>query len=149
MSMQARADNKNFPFILSGNSFVRDNETILTDGARSTVLKFGTVMAQVAATGKWVPQTSLTATDGTCTARGIYVGADIAAAALVAGDVVGCPILVGGGCSLDSQQVVLENSLTLASVVGGTTINARTVRDDLVRCGIFVESTVDIGGLET
>ena len=148
MTVQASGSNLNFPFVLSGDSLIKDTETLLQDAGRSAVLAFGTLMAKVAASGKWVPLTDETATDGTATARGIYLGDEVAAADLVAGDVVGAPILVGSACTIDSQQLTIENSKTLATVVGAATVNARTVEDDLASFGIFVESTIDIDELE-
>jgi hypothetical protein len=147
MTVQSRADQANLAFILSGNSLFRDNETILTDAARVAPLVFGTVMAKVSASGKWVPFTDPTAVDGTATARGVYIGPDITAAALVAGDVVGVPVLFGGCCTIDAQQLVIETG-TLATVVGAATVNNHTVQDDLARFGIFVEDTIDIDAFE-
>jgi hypothetical protein len=157
MAMQSSATLKNFPLILSGALLVRDNETLLTDGARATVLKRGTVMAQVAASKKWVPLTDIAAvTTGAAVARGILLSEDVTAAALVAGDVTGQVILVGGAAvTLDAQQVVLENSLTLNTVVSddpagadNDVVNVRRIEDDLARIGLFVENTIDISKLE-
>lgn len=148
MGVQVSTTNQNFPFILSGESKIKDNETILTNGARATVLKQFTVMAQVAASKKWVPLTDVTATDGTCTARGILLSGDIAAASLVAGDVTGQMILVAGPCTVDTQQLVLENNYTVDTVVATGTVNARRIEDDLARVGILAEYTIDITGLE-
>lgn len=155
MTVQARTDQTNFPFILSGNTFTKDSETILTDGVRSTPLLPRTVMAQVAASRKWVPLTDVAALDGTNAARGIYMGDSITAAALVAGDVTNCPILVGGCCTVDGGLLVLENSLTINSVCSDDpagadngVVNTRRVEDDLAQIGIFVKSTIDIDKLE-
>jgi hypothetical protein len=157
MAMQSSATLKNFPLILSGALLVRDNETLLTDGARATVLKRGTVMAQVAASKKWVPLTDIAAvTTGAAVARGILLSEDVTAAALVAGDVTGQVILVGGAAvTLDAQQVVLENYLTLNTVVSddpagadNDVVNVRRNEDDLARIGLFVENTIDISKLE-
>ena len=156
MSVQNRTDFTNYVFVRSGSTFTRENETILQDAARATPLLKFTVMAQIAATKKWVPLTDVAALDGTNTARGIYVGEDITAAALVAGDVTVCPILVGFGCTVDRQLIVLENALTLDSVCSDDSagadngpVNVRRVEDDLVRVGIFAEYTFDIDRHET
>lgn len=156
MAVQNRTDQKNFPFFLSGSTIVKDNETILTDGARATVLKFGTVMAQIASTRKWVPLTDVAVQTGENTARGVYVGEDITAAALVAGDITNCPIVVGGLCTVDGGLLVLENSLTINSVCSddpagadNAPVNVRRIEDDLARIGIFVKTTIDIDLLET
>lgn len=158
MAVQGRTDFKNFALVLSGETFVRDSETLLTNGARATVLKYGTLMAQVASTKKWVPLTDVAAAaTGENTARGIYVGDDIAAATLVAGDVTNCPIIVAGGpATVDSSLLVLENSLTINSVVSDDpagadngVVNVRRIEDDLVRIGLFpVTTAADISLLE-
>jgi len=157
MAVQGRTDFTNFPFFTGGSTIIKDAETILTDGARAAALKFGTVMAQVAASRKWVPLTDVAALDGSNAARGIYIGEDIAAATIVAGDVANCPIVVGGydGCSVDSSLLVLENSLTINSVCSDDpagadngAVNVRRIEDDLARIGIFVEATTDINKLE-
>lgn len=147
MAVQASTNQTNFTFILSGEGLHR-TVTLLTDAGRATPLVYGTLMAKVAASGKWVPFTDETATDGTAIARGVYVGTDVTAAALVAGDVLNAPVLVGGNCTIDSAQLTIENSKTLATVVGATTVTAHTVQDDLESFGIFVEDTIAIDGTE-
>lgn len=156
MSVQNRTDFTNYPFILSGITLARENEIILTDAGRVAPLLKHTVMAQVAASKKWVPLTDVAALDGSNTARGIYLGEDITAAALVAGDVTICPMLVGFGVTVDRQQLVFENALTLDSVcsddaVGADNgpVNVRRIEDDLARAGIFAEYTQDIDRHET
>lgn len=156
MSVQNRTDFTNYPFIRSGVTLTRENETILQDAGRTTPLLKNTVMAQVAASKKWVPLTDVAALTGANTARGVYIGEDITAAALVAGDVAVCPILVGFGCTVDRQLIVLENSLTLDSVCSDDpagadngVVNVRRIEDDLARAGIFMEYTFDIDRHET
>ena len=149
MAVESYKDLTNYPFWLSGRLIYRDNETILTNAGRTTPLKQFTLMAQVVATGKWVPLTDVTATTGAAIAKGVYVGDDITAAALVAGDVTGCPIVVGGDLStFDGGQLIIENSVTLATVVGATTVTAHRVSDDLARIGLYAESVVDIENFE-
>jgi hypothetical protein len=147
MSVQARADQQNFPFVLTGEALTR-TETLLTDAGRTTPLVFGTLMAKIAATGKWVPFTDETAVDGTAIARGIFCGDDVAAADLVAGDVVDQPIYEGGCFTFDTQQLVIENSKLLTTVVDAGAVSAHTVQDDLEKFGMFAEQTVDIDELE-
>lgn len=158
MAIQGRTDQKNFPFVIFGATLVKDNETILTDAARAAVLKYGTVMAQVASSKKWVPLTDVAAhATGENVARGIYVGDDIAAATIAAADVTGCPIVVAGyPAIIDSSQLVLENSLTVDTVVSDDpagadngVVNVRRIEDDLARIGIYVEETLDVNVLET
>lgn len=149
MAVQSRLNQTNYNLILSGATLVKDNETMLQDAGRSTDLVRGTVMAQVAATGKWVPLTDIAATTGEAIARGIYMGDDVLAASLVAGDVTGRLILVGGaGATLASAELTFENSLTAASVVAATTLAAHTIADDLAAIGLFLEDTIDIDDFE-
>lgn len=153
MSVQDRLDITTVPFIRNGISLVHEAETILQDAGRSVVLAPFTVMAKVAATQKWVPLISLTTTTGASVAQGVYMGDEIAAADLVAGDVVDVPILVGGACKVDDGQIILdEGTLTLDDVFSATDSTnvyyVVTVRDQLAQRGIFVRSTVDIDSFE-
>jgi hypothetical protein len=145
--VQSTINNAVLAFILDGIGYFRTDAVIAQDAGRTDPLLPLTVMAKTAATQKWVPLTNLAATDGTALAQGIYVGPEIAAADLVAGDVTDASILVGEA-SVDETQLVLENSLTLDSVMGAGTIDARTVRDQLTYRSIFAESTVAISGYE-
>lgn len=156
MAVQQRRDFTNYPLVIFGEPIYKDNETIAQDAGRVTVLKTGTIMCQVAATKKWKPLTDVTAVaTGENTARGVYAGPDIAAADIAAGDVK-APILVCGiGCTLDAQLVVLENNLTLDTVVtddpagaDNGVVNARRIEDDLIRIGVLVEGTKDVMNLE-
>ena len=148
MSMQSRSNIDNRAFILSGMTFVKEAETIIQDAGRTAVLKFGTLMAKIAASGKWTPFINEAATNGTAHPQGIYVGDELTAAKIVAGDVLNCPILVGGVCTIDSGQLTIEASKTLATVITVGTTDLRTVEDHLQTKGIFVESTVDAAGIE-
>ena len=148
MTVQNSADLTNLGFIKSGNPYSTDSATIAQDVARTEDLVFGTVMAYVPGSSNWVPYTDIAATDGSALPRAIYIGDDIASADIVAGDVTNSPMLVGGGCSVDVDQVVLENSLTLETVIGSGTIAAITVGDYLKTVGIYTEDTIAIDGFE-
>lgn len=157
MAVQGRTDFTNYSVILSGGVVTKSNETILTNAGRTTPLVRGTVMAQIAASRKWVPLTDVAALDGSNTARGIYLGEDdITAAALVAGDVTGVVIAVlGTPASLDSSLLVLENSLTINSVCSDDpagadngVVNTRRIEDDLARIGFIVNTTSAISKIE-
>lgn len=150
MSVQVTTQNNTLDLYMSGMAISKDQETLLQDAGRATPLVFGTVMAKIAATGKWVPLTNVALTTGAGVARGIFVGADITAAALVAGDVVDQPIVVGGDALVvDENLITLENSLTLATVVEGTTVQARTIEDDLINVGIFAGESISITGQQS
>lgn len=154
MSVQNRNDVNNNPFILSGDGFSRNNEILLQDGGRAAPLVKFTLLAQVAATGKWVPFDSLvTVETGISVPRGIYLGDDITAAAIVAGDIAQLSVLVGGrGVTYDDSQLVIENSLALDDVIKASTavdnVIVGQVKDFLENKGLFAESTVDIAGFE-
>lgn len=65
---------------------------------------------------------------------GIFMNDDIAAATIVAGDVTDQTLLVGSDKMIDEDLIILENSLTLASVVASTGF---TVRQHLELLGIY------------
>jgi hypothetical protein len=148
MANQVRNNLSTQPFILNGIGAVEPDGVLLTDAGRSTPLARYTVMAKVAASQKWVPFTLETATNGSAIPQGIYMGDEVTAAALVAGDVVDAPILVGAGVFVDKNQLVIENSKTLDTVITDGTRDLRTVKDHLATRGIFTEDTVDISGYE-
>lgn len=148
--VQVTTQNNTLDLYMSGMAISKDQETILQDAGRTTPLVFGTVMAKIAATGKWVPLINVALTTGAGVARGIFVGADITAAALVAGDVIDVPIVVGGdSLVVDENLITLENSLTLATVVETGTVQARTIEDDLINVGIFAGESISITGQQS
>lgn len=153
MALQTARDNDNRSFILSGDGFKETDAVFLQIGGRgSTALVFGTLVSKIAATGKYAPFDDETTTDGTAIPAGIFIGNDITGAALVAGDVVDQTILVGGSVTIDTSQLVIEGSKTLATVIeatgGADNIFIQTVRDYLHMRGIFPETTVAISAAE-
>jgi hypothetical protein len=148
MALQVRNNNTNIPFTVAGEGVSEHNATISQDAGRTTSLVFGTVMAKIAATGLYEPLTTVTATDGTAIPTAIYVGPDIDAADLVAGNVIDVPMLVGRSVVVDRSQVVLENSLTLDTVITIGTYDIRTVEDHLRNTGIFMQNVVDVTAFE-
>ena len=147
MAKQVALDNSNVPFVLTGSPLSKGAAVILQDATRTAVLAPNTLMAKVSASGKYVPYTDPAATDGTAIPRGIYVGGEIAAADLVAGDISDCPIIIGGNITIDTEQLVLENSVALTDTIG-TGVYLATVEDYLANIGIFVESTIEIDSAE-
>ena len=145
MAVQISQDNSNIQLIKSGNSFVM-SQTIRQDAGRVVPLQKWTVMAQIAASGNWVPWTNVAAVDGSQIPQGIYMGADILAADLVDGNIEGCPILVGGNCTVDENRIVLDQGiLDIDDTVPALTIRGRAL---LRTVGIFIEDTVDISEFE-
>lgn len=152
MTVQSSLDNNSVPFIRFANPAVIDGVAVIAqDAGRATALAPFTLMAKIAATKKWVPFTDETAVDGSAIPAGVYLGASITAAAIVAGDVVDNQILVGAAL-IDLNQLIIENSKTLDTVINATggadNINIQTVRDYLANKGIFAEDTVDISSFE-
>jgi len=150
MSVQNSASNSNKPFFISGDPVSVDNAVIKQDAARSESLLFGTIMAKISATGKWVPWTDSEAEDGSALPAGIYLGETILAATLVAGDVSSNPILVGASVTVDQEQCVVdsESDLTLLDDVVLSSVNSpvrKTARDWLAVAGIYLEATVESG----
>lgn len=148
MALQTRLDVDLTPLIRAGQSAVEQTAILFTDAGRSTPLVFGTLLAKIAATEKYEPFTDETATDGTALPSGIYIGPDIPAADIVAGDVLDIPVLVGNGVYIDENKVTIENSKLMSTVIGAATVNARTVKDQLRWGGIFTLDTVDISSFE-
>lgn len=158
MAVQNSANLSTVPFVRSGESLVKEGQTLLTDGGRATPLLSKTVVAKVAASQKWVPLTSLTAVDGGAVAQGIYLGDDIAAADIAAGDIADFgPVLVGGACTVDENQVVMDDgTVDIDDVFSGNAAGSGTatpyfvvtVRDLLAMRGIYLEATVDIDEYE-
>lgn len=116
--------------------------SVLTAGASGTDISGSGFLNGLTGTGT---ATAGAGNDGQNLPAGIYTGDEITAAALVAGDVIDSPILVGAAVLVDTNQVVLENSLTLNSVV--IALN-KTINAALANIGIFVEETVDISSFQ-
>jgi hypothetical protein len=145
--MENYADVTNRPFILSDDSLVKEAETVVQDAARGTAdMERFTLMSYDPATGKWSPFIDETAIDGTQIPMGILL-AKILAADIVAGDVVDSPILVGRAV-IDSGQLVIEASKTLATVVNVPTNLNKTVEELLRWVGIFCAATIAIEEFE-
>jgi len=147
MAQQVRTNNENIPFFREGTGIDKDAQTLLQDAGRGAVaLVFGTLMAKVAASQKWVPFTDEAAVDGSAHPQGILISEDVAGADLVAGDVEDAKILIGGfPCVLDFDQITIENSKLLTTVITVGTTDLRTVEDHLKTLGIFVtQGLIDI-----
>lgn len=113
----------------------------ITDGATDFIVgdKFNIVVTSVA---KWNPLKA-SKTDGAQSVGGVYIGDEILAATLVAGDVVNS-VLITGDCYIDKNQLILENSLALDSILP----SGKTVEQELAQLGIMVEDTIDISHQE-
>lgn len=152
MSVQVRQNLTTEPFITYSHDCIRkDQETLLTDAGRTTPLLSRTLMSKIAATGKWVPFTDETAVDGTAIPQGIYdpegVRGEIAAADIAAADVVDIPIVIFGAI-FDRDRLVIENSKTLATIIGAATIHAKTVEDALRERSLIAENQISVSSYE-
>jgi hypothetical protein len=97
----------------------------VTDGAADFIVGDKFTLA-VTANGKWVPFDPATV-DGSEVPQGIYMGADITAAALVAGDVIDNPITIHG-IRFDADKLVFDDgSTTLDTLLS----SGLTVREEL------------------
>ncbi len=115
---------------LSGTSIATWGTPVVgTDGVG---LADKTVMSQNPSTRVWQALTNVSATDGTELPTGIYEGDAITSATFEAGSVTGRSITVK--LTFDEDQLVLQNSLTLDSVIGSITKNMRMamIGNDLV-----------------
>lgn len=124
-------------FIAGGMTFT------ITDGATDFIVGDKAAIV-ITADGDFKPLTT-GALDGSASVAGIYAGESIAAADIVAGDVVDRAMIVGGALTFDSSQLVIEGSLTLDTVLP----SGKTIRDELAALGMFAETTVDADSQET
>lgn len=116
---------------------------VITDGAVDFLVGEKFTVA-ITAVNKWAPFNPA-AVNGAQIPRGIFIGDDIAAATLAAGDVVGQPILVYGHEAIfDDSQLTIENAATLATVLPG----GDTVREALYKLGFFAKGATDVDYLE-
>ena len=121
-----------FVFISPETGPVRSQITVLSDPASGgTDISTGAYLNGLVGTGV---VTIATGSDGADRPAGILMSKDIAFALLVAGDVDDQALLVGSDKMIDEDKIVLENSLTLASVVVAT---GRTIRQHLEDMGIY------------
>ena len=125
------------PVVLGGDGNYKDDQTIEQDAGRGTAdMEFLTVMVRDATTEKLKPMTILT----DVTTESLPVGIlwqTVAAAGIVAGDVTNQKLLVGGNIRIDEDKIVLENSLTLESLITVPAGAQRTIRQALIELGIF------------
>ena len=146
MKVQERTDIANIPFLRQGPVVSIDDAVVAQDAGRATDLLAKTLMSYNPTTQKWVPFTDETASDGTQFPKGILVNT-IETAKLVAGDVSDVMIWTGRAI-IDGAQLVIENSLTLDTIVNVPAGLNTSVKDLLKQIGIFTESTVDVDGFE-
>lgn len=123
-------------FVVAGMTF------IITDGGVDFIVGDKFALA-IDADGDYIPFDASDVNGGQ-NISGIFLGDDIAAADIVAGDIPDQPILAGGNCTIAAEQLVIEDGSDLDTVIG----NGLTIRENLYRLGIFAEDTVDIDEFE-
>ncbi len=123
------------PFILSGAPVTKMDMTIEQDAERTTPLKVRTLLTRSG--NKYKPMTVNTEVP-----RAFLMGEeDIPAVDLVAGDVNDQIIMVwGDAVVLDTRQIVIENGLTLDTVLS----TGDTLEEAIQKIGIMSKDTIDI-----
>ena len=120
-----------FTFLSLKTGLPASSVTVLSAGTAGTDVTGTSFLNGLTAVGT---VTAATGEPSVAVPAGIYMGSEITAAALVAGDVDDQALLVGSDKMIDEDKIVLENSLTLASVVVAT---GRTIRQHLEDMGIY------------
>lgn len=145
MALQSQTDFTNYPEETDDNTKIRESETVAQDGGRSGAMVRNTLMAYDPGNANWVPFSDETGTDGTQYPRGI-LKADLTEAEIQAGDVDDVPIMIKG--TLDKNQLTIENSKALTTVINVPTNFNTTVEDYLRMVGIFMEDTISVNAAE-
>jgi len=114
-------------------------------GTLGVGLEENTVVVMDPATEKWAALTDVTATDGTEFPRGIFIGEDITAAALLAADVDDQLIITGDDCTVDEDLLVFQNSVALSDEITNQNL---TVRSALKMIGIDTQKTNYVSQIE-
>ncbi len=149
-NVQTEIDNSTVPFIrFSGPAAIQQDGILLQDAGRGAVaLVQYTLLAYNPTSKKFVPYTNNAATDGTAHPAGIYLGPDITGADIVAGDIADLLVLVGSAF-YDVDQLTIENSKTLDTIITVGTTDLRSVREHLRTLSLFDEDTIDASSFET
>ncbi len=120
-----------FTFVSPKTGLPASSITVLTAGSAGTDIS-GTGFLNGLTTVGTV--TAATGEETTAIPAGLFMGDDIAAATIVAGDVDDQVLLVGSDKMIASNAIFLENTLTLDSVVTST---GKTIRQHLELLGIY------------
>lgn len=118
----------------------------LTDGSTDFAAADAFTITVAAGSGKYVPL-KVNGKDGAQRVAGIYIGDNIAAADLVAGDVANASILYAGNlCEIDGAKIPSDGDYasTLATVLP----SGRTAREELALLGIYDVTTVSLSEAE-
>lgn len=140
MAVQRSTTVPNYPFLLKGPGYQKAAETVVQDAGRSGDMELYTLMAIDNSTGKWTSFTDETGTDGTQFPRGILMKT-LTEADIKAGDISDVPILMYDAI-VDKNQVVIENSKTLATVINSPANLNITVEQALGLQGLYMQDVV-------
>ena len=152
MAVQGQRDNENKPFIIGDEGEAR-RVTFARDVTRSSAdIERYTVVTRNPTTGLWWAYTDVDAVDGTQWPQGIVMET-VDGAALHLANITDVAVLKGNALC-DEDQLVLENSLTLASIIdfddAGSDLNQinTTIEQELRKLNIRFADTIDITELE-
>lgn len=142
MAVQNTSNNSNVPFLHNEDSIWKSG-TIAQDEQRTDDLLQYTVLAYNATNENWVPFNELDNTAGESMPRGIYMGEDIDADDLVAGDIDDCMILVKNGIVNRDMVVWDQDILDGDSIVNPGTINATSAEQALIETANIILEDVE------
>lgn len=137
MALESKVTLDSTGAILGGEGKFKDDQTIEQDAGRGTDdMVIYTVMVRDATTEKLKPMTILTSVTTESVPLGL-LWQTVGFAPIVAGDVLNQKLLAGGNIEIDEDKIILENSLTLESLITVPTGGQRTIRTALTLLGIF------------
>lgn len=128
--------------VTGGSVNVVDSATLAQDAGRTEVFKCNTIVGYRPGSEKYGPFDP-TAVDGSAYNIGIYMGEDIPAADIVAGDVVNLEVAVGGrpDARIREDMIVFDDGTTTLDTVVGTGATQTTVRNLFYNLNIFPQNT--------
>ena len=151
---QARVNVDTTDFILKTMDPIReDDATIAQDGARAAVLEQFTLMAKIAATGKWTP---LLAVDPSLTGANMVCGAIDGTLAEFAALSDGEFAISINGVAMDIEDLDFTGIDTVldtpghmtAGAIGGTLPEFQAVNDGQFGIGFDSQAVIQVGGLD-
>jgi hypothetical protein len=147
MAVQLNTDLNTESFIKEGNWRTKYG-TFKQDAGRSGALVIHTLLAWDSANLKYVAFTDETATDGTQTPVAISQRA-LTEAQIKAGDVSDFPVYYFADAgTFDEDQLTIENSKTMDTVITVPANQKQTVRQHLEKLGMLGVTVTDIDAVE-
>lgn len=146
MAVQLNTDLNTESFIKKGNARIKYG-TFKQNAQRSGDVEAYTLLAFDSANLLWTTFTDETATDGTQIPMGISYR-EITEAQVQAGNVGDYPVYYAGTATFDEDQLTIENSKTMDTVITVPTNQKLTVRQQLERIGLIGVTVTDIDAYE-